>query len=376
MIARGVVLFFIAVLVAGCAAKGYEPSAIPSFKKTVDINRVWHASMGAASQAFAEISILESIACATADHKILCVDPLDGSSIFEKDFDSLELSGVTLNRSGLFLTTRVGKVLSLDMTGSVRWENDVREEILGRPTSVRDLLLVRTISGAIYSYSQEDGSLRWKFFPERRRLVLRETASPVESSDGNIFVGFPGGALSKIDVSTGEIIWNGMVAIPSGDNEIERLTDVVGTPLVLDGRVCVAAYQGRVGCFNQSTGVILWSVPVSAIGSLATNGSDLYITTSDGELLCVDGSTGVEKWRQTSLRYRGLTSPSFVSGLLLVGDYDGNIFALDSADGRLVGVANGGGGRITSSPLVAGDKVVTLTSSGSLSVFSLVDRDI
>lgn len=376
MIARGLVLFFTTVLLVGCAAKGHEPSVIPSFDKTVDITRVWRTSIGSASQIFSEISSLGSITCATADHKILCVDSSDASPIFEKDFDHLVLSGVTVSRSGLFLTASTGEIMSLEMNGSVRWVNNVREEILGRPIAARDVLLVRTITGAMYSYSQEDGGLRWKSSPERRRLVLRAAASPVESSDGNILVGFPGGALSKLDFTTGEVIWNGMVAIPTGDNEIERLTDVVGTPLVLDDRVCAAAYQGRVGCFNQSTGAILWSKPVSAIGSLATNGSDLYITTSDGELLCIDGRTGVEIWRQTSLRYRGLTSPSFVSGMLLVGDYDGNILALDAADGRLVGVSSGGGGRMTSSPVVAGDKVVTLTSSGSLSVFSLVGKDI
>ena len=65
-----------------------------------------------------------------------------------------------------------------------------------------------------------------------------------------LFLGFPGGRLSALNVATGTLRWDASVAVPKGATELERVADVVGTPVVSGREVCAAAFQGRAGCFD------------------------------------------------------------------------------------------------------------------------------
>jgi len=72
-----------------------------------------------------------------------------------------------------------------------------------------------------------------------------------------------------------------------------------------------------------------------------------------------------------SLKYRGLTGPRVLPGFVLVGDFEGNVFALDETNGRIIGSFGGGGGRVTKIGSNAAGTIFVQTSTGNFSAHSL-----
>ena len=64
---------------------------------------------------------------------------------------------------------------------------------------------------------------------------------------------------------TARVRWEATVALPKGATELERVTDVVGEPVVQGREVCAAAYQGRVACFEMANGRQVWSRELSSL---------------------------------------------------------------------------------------------------------------
>ena len=67
---------------------------------------------------------------------------------------------------------------------------------------------------------------------------------------GSAYAGFSGGKLAAISEANGALRWEATVALPKGATEVERVTDSVGDPAAQGREICVAAYQGRVGCYD------------------------------------------------------------------------------------------------------------------------------
>ena len=72
-------------------------------------------------------------------------------------------------------------------------------------------------------------------------------------AEGLVITGLPGGKLMAIASDSGNVQWEGTVATPRGASDLERLTDVVGSPA--SPATCLrGAYQGRIVCFDVTAG--------------------------------------------------------------------------------------------------------------------------
>ena len=107
-------------------------------------------------------------------------------------------------------------------------------------------------------------------------------------------------------------------------------SEVIAIPTVHEGRVYVAIGQS----------------PVHGPGK--------------GQLVCVDGATGLEIW--TSRRVgRSLSNVAIHQGLTYISDYSGNLWCLDSLTGDLCWQHDLGAGVWTCSPVVLDEKVFVST---------------
>ena len=58
------------------------------------------------------------------------------------------------------------------------------------------------------------------------------------------------------------------------------------------------------------SGQIWWSHELSSYRGLALDDDNVYVSTSDGEVVALKRRTGVEVWRQKALAHRGLSGPA------------------------------------------------------------------
>jgi outer membrane protein assembly factor BamB len=159
-----------------------------------------------------------------------------------------------------------------------------------------------------------------------------------------VLTGMPGGRLLAIVPGSGAVVWEGIVAVPRGASDLERVNDVVGQPLVMGDLLCAVAYQGRVACFNAAEGGrTMWANNISSIVGLAADEARVYVPDNRDRVHAYGLQEGEPIWVQDALLNRRLTEPAVVGSSLVTGDLEGYVHALSSTTGDLAGRLNIGG---------------------------------
>ncbi|NOY27306.1 MAG: PQQ-binding-like beta-propeller repeat protein, partial [Oligoflexia bacterium] len=210
-------------------------------------------------------------------------------------------------------------------------------------------------SGLVWASS--DGVVRHTVTGQMATL-LTVTAQP--ASDGQrAYFQTQSGVLVAMD-TTGTV-WRAPIAGPGA-----------GAPLVGDGLVYAAwdSFRGQPGgvmAVLPETGRQVWSVTLDAppSASMAFPSGSLLVPLSDGTLLCLDPTTGSQRWA-TRLGPDPLTTPPLVAGhSAWVGDSGGRLHRVDLDDGGEAWSLQVGA-PISSGPELAWDLILVGLSSGEL----------
>jgi outer membrane protein assembly factor BamB len=180
-------------------------------------------------------------------------------------------------------------------------------------------------------------------------------------------VGHAGGRLSALALNNGAPLWEANVTLPRGATELERIADVVGTLAMDDKRVCAAAYQGRVACFDLARGAGLWARDISALRGLDMDERMVYVADEHGTVMAFDKLRGSNPWKQDKLRDRRLSSPLAVGDrYVAVGDYQGQVHLLDADEGGFAARQATDGSAIAGAMLSLKSGLVAQTANGAV----------
>src|SRR5690606_39716661 len=100
-----------------------------------------------------------------------------------------------------------------------------------------------------------------------------------------------------------------------GRSELSRMVDIHATPILNEGILYVATYQGKLAALARGTGSGIWSQDSSISESMALAGNTLYVTQSDSTVRAYNATTGEMLWENDQLLRRGLNGPQ------VIGDY-------------------------------------------------------
>jgi outer membrane protein assembly factor BamB len=244
-----------------------------------------------------------------------------------------------------------GEVIALDAdSGQARWSARVSSEVLAAPVVTGDLVIVRSADSRLFALDAKDGKRRWLYQRSSPALSVRSPAGMVVDR-GLLFAGFPGGKLVSLALANGGVRWEATVALPHGTTELERVTDVVGLPVIAEREVCAVAYQGRIGCFDAANGNPLWSREMSSSAGLALDARYAFVSDEKGAVQALDRAGGSSVWKQDRLFLRRLTAPLALGQEIAVGDVEGYVHFLSRDTGAFVGRVSTDGSSI-SAPLV------------------------
>jgi len=242
--------------------------------------------------------------------------------------------------------------------------------VLSAPQAAGEFVVVRSGDSRIFGLDARDGARRWEYQTTPPALTLR--ANPgVVLVENFVIAGMPAGKLVVLNVANGGVVWETVVAAPKGDNELERITDIAGPPLVEAGRVCAATFQGRVACYETQKGEQLWARPASSVDSLGTDDLSVYLSEDTGSVLALDRNTGASVWKQDKLAYRNLSAPLATKDHVVVGDFEGQVHFLKFEDGSFAARVATDGGAIAAAPKAIDDKVLVQTRKGGIYAISL-----
>ena len=119
----------------------------------------------------------------------------------------------------------------------------------------------------------------------------------------------------------------------------------------------------------MTSGQFVWRKPASVYKNLAIDATTLYVVDSNDVLWAFDKQSGLVKWKQLSLKARGLTEPVLIGNRLIVGDRTGFVHVLAAQSGALISRKQLSG-PIDIAPAVSGNSIFVMTVNGKLNRLS------
>jgi outer membrane protein assembly factor BamB len=345
----------------------HAPTPLGPISATVTPKAAWIAQVGkAGAYRFRPDTEGGRIHAASAEGIVVAVEEDSGKQFTRVDVKKKLAGGITVAESKSFVGTTEGEVIALDIAGKPVWTASVAGEVIAPVAIARKVVVVRTADGRIFGLSIDDGRRLWVYQRPTPSLLLRSEAG-VLALGNDVLAGYPNGKLIALDANDGKLTWEVTVTQPRGATDLERIADVAGLPIVDGDKVCAAAFQGKVACFEIQSRNTIWSRDLSSALSLARDARHVYVVDDTGAVHALDKQTGASVWKQEKLQYRKLTSPTVIDGRVVVGDGYGFLHVLAPEDGSIIGRLTTDNSAILTVVPAAGGAVLQ-TAKGSLAL--------
>jgi outer membrane protein assembly factor BamB len=361
-----------AFLAAACSKEDEvaPPAELVDFDPRVRVDRVWTAGTKGGDDVLrlALRPVVEGDRVYVAGHggDVQSLALASGKPNGRADTD-LELSGGPAVGEGLVVVGGTGgELVALDgESGAERWRVATGGEVLAAPTIAAGIVVVRTVDGRLRGLRTGDGAEAWSYEQPVPRLTLRGNGAPVVDGD-MVIAGLDNGKVIALSLSAGELLWSTTVAPSQGRTEIERLVDIDSPVRVIGDDIFVVGYHGRIAMLARDTGQLWWGRELSSNRGLAVDGDTIYVTTAESSVVALRRRDGTPVWTQDAMLRRSLTGPVLEGDTLVVGDFDGYLHWLDAATGQMLARGKTGAGRMSNTPVVAGDLLLLQTDSGDV----------
>jgi outer membrane protein assembly factor BamB len=366
-------------LIAGCSSlnpfaskpKGNQPAALTELKASMAARTSWKLDIGKAGNYDMSPALAgNTLVLASADGNLARVEAANGHQLWRIKAGMDLTTGPATDGNLIALGGAKGILLAYDMDGKQLWKAQLSSEILSAPAVAHGIVVARSIDNRIVGYDAQTGEKKWTVQRPAPPLTLR-LAPGMAVHDKDVIIAQPGGKLASLLIATGAPRWEIEVAVARGATELERVTDIGGMPVVFDNDVCAASYQGRVGCFDLTTGSARWMRDLSSQVGVAVDERFLFAADDKGAVYAFNRETGTSAWKNDKLAYRGLSAPVSYGRAVAVGDYKGYVHFLAREDGALLARVALDGSPITATPVVAGSNLIFQTQNGTVAAIAV-----
>lgn len=373
----------LAATLAACASNDEkkeetDPVELVDINPTVELREVWSENIGdidSKRYAMLQPAIGDGkVVAASSDGEVKALDRANGREQWEVDLDVPLSGGVGVGLGLAVVSDYRGKVVALDLNnGSELWTHQLSSEVVAAPAVGAGVVVVQTVDGKLVGLDATEGTERWSHSTTLPVLTLRGTAAPVITA-GAVFAGLDSGKLIALDARDGIPRWEQRVAIPQGSAELERVVDIDGSPVVRGDLVFAASYQGRVVALSREDGRGLWARDASTHHSVAVGAGNVYLSDAGGSVYAYNVGSGQIVWSSDDLLRRELSGPAYFGDVLVVGDLDGYLHAMDPTTGQIIGREKIDGDPVRIPMVVDGDLLFALSDGGELVALRLERR--
>ncbi|WP_179671242.1 outer membrane protein assembly factor BamB [Duganella sp. 1224] len=376
-ITEKVVAASVFAMLAGCSLFGSketknQPAPLVELKNASLTPRVaWKYSVGKAGNAvFTPAVVGDSVYVADADGVLVRLNAATGKEIWRVKTGTDLTAGVGSDGEVVVVGGAKGKVLAYDINGKQLWKAQATSEVLSSPQAGGGLVVVRSVDNIITGYDAKTGEKKWNVTRNTPALTLRNAPGMVIAPP-NAYIAQPGGKLLALALAAGQQRFEVVVGEPRGATELERVTDIAGTPVIFEKDICAVSYQGRVACFDVATGAPKWSKAASSDKGVAVDQRFVFVSDDKGAVSAFSRENGANAWKNDKLSYRVLSTPVSYGRAVAVGDYQGYVHFLSREDGAFIGRVATDGSAINADPVIAGTNLIFQTQSGTVTAFAV-----
>lgn len=353
----------------------FEPAELVDFKEEINLEKVWSRSVGDGLGEFYEkltpALVSDTLYIADIEGEIVAIDKISGKEKWDADLKTHISGGVGVGGGLVLVGTTTGELVGLSTTdGKEVLRIQLSGEILSVPQVSGDIIVVQTQDGHIVGLHRETGEQKWRFDSNMPLLTLRGTSSPIIVDD-LIYAAFSNGKVVCLSLDNGAMRWENRIAIAKGTSELERVIDIDGNLLIVDGVLYVVSFQGRVAAIDLSTGKKLWKKPASSYVGLSEGFGNIYLSETGDLVKALNRTGGTSVWVQDKLLNRKLNTPKTIRNYVAVADADGYVHFLSQIDGHFVARKKVDGDGVRADMLVDGQMLYVHGNSGKITALKI-----
>jgi outer membrane protein assembly factor BamB len=371
---------------AGCSLFGGEEEVVqispsPTVNNQFYIQQLWRNSTLGNTHIYSllgPINYNNIIYVASRSGQVKAIDSTTGNTIWDVDISESTLfssktallsGGVNADDKYVYVGSERAKVYALDRSnGKVVWEKNVKGEVLARPVSSENKLIVYTANGTVQGLNRDTGEEIWDINLEVPALSLRGNSTPTIAHGAAIF-GDDNGRVNANFIKNGQLIWQQRISQPSGSTEIAKINDVDATPVVEGNLVYCVGYNGYVVALDLSNGHIVWRKQLGSTHTLAIDSQRLFLVDQDDNVQALSKKDGTILWTQSGFLHRQLTDPVIYDNYIVVGDFQGYLYLLNIENGELAAKTHVSSSGLLSTPLVVDNKIIVQVKNGDIYTF-------
>lgn len=344
----------------------HEPAKLKEVQQVLAVRQVWSVSVGKSGRYVMQPAVAgNNVYVSAAGGTVTALDGATGRTIWQGKADVDLTSGPGSDGTLTAVAGEKGAVVAFDEKGAQKWKVAVNGEVLTAPLVGQGLVIVRTTDGRVLGLDPANGERKWIYQRSPSALNLRSSLPMVFAGD-NVILGFAGGKLGALSASNGALRWEAAVSYPRGVSEIERLNDVTGAPSISGSQVCAASFQGRVACFDTSTGAPRWGRDFSSPSGVTQDDDGLFAADEKSVVYGFNAQNGADLWKNDALLWRDLGTPLAFGRAVIVGDSEGWLHFLSRDDGKFVARVKTDSSAIGAAPVVVGQTLVVQTRGGGV----------
>ncbi|AXK71726.1 outer membrane protein assembly factor BamB [Lysobacter sp. TY2-98] len=353
--------------------KAAKPTELAAITPTMNVAELWNAKVGGGEGhlGLRQGPVVDSgrVYAAAVKGGVYALDLQTGKAVWHHE-TKVQVSGGPGVGEGLVVVGGLeGEVIALDAaTGAEKWTAKVGNEVIAAPTVGQGRVFVRSVDGRVTAFDSATGERRWFWNHDLPTLTARGNDG-VTLGPGVLFVGNDDGTVTMLAVNDGHPLWDLPIAQPEGRNELERMADVDGTPVLEGGTLFATSMKKTTMAIDAPNGRPMWSAEHGGPGRPAVGSDRVVVTEADGGVFALDKSSGGALWQQAGLLRRDVTAPAVVGDVAVVGDLDGYVHWLRLSDGAFAARTRAGGDAILAAPVVSDGIVLVQNIDGRLTAF-------
>lgn len=376
-----------AVFLVGCSSNDVQQrhADLQAFTPSIKAKVVWKTRVGLGSEEHftaLQPAYSDGVVYAAERYGLLIAhDAKTGKRLWQQDFggkkrffehfprgESARLSaGPVIVNDRIYLSSENGVVYALNKSnGETLWQTQVKGEVMSPVAVGEGYVVVHLSNGYLVALRETDGVEQWSFEEDTSLLSLRSVSRPAITS-GGVVVGTSTGKLQVLLLDSGRLAWEERIVIPTGSSDLERMTDVDGSPLIVGDTVYVSGYNGQTVALELRNGEVLWKREYASASAPSLIRNRLFLISQESHVVALDRISGTELWRNNDLHYRSLTDVTLHGDYLAVGDRFGYMHWLNRLTGELVGrIKLDEGDAIRTAPVQVEENLVVQSASGRL----------
>ncbi|MEO6166397.1 MAG: PQQ-binding-like beta-propeller repeat protein, partial [Chitinophagales bacterium] len=280
------------------------------------------------------------------DGRLYALQARDGKKLWEYQFGKdlpyengwdYYLSSPVIVDQMLYVGSGDGYLYAFDVkTKKNLWKFNAGARIRTAPAISNDVVVFGALDGAVYALRSDDGSQQWKFTIKGADLKFENFGYDVSGilcspaiGDGIVAIGGRDGFLYAIDLQTGKQKWNfdheGSWVLSTAINNGKVFAASGSSAFVQEVEIATGKEQWR---FNSSSAIF---------SSMALAGEMLYFGDYNGNVYGLNSKTGVEQWH-FPMGTRTFSSPSVANGIVYCSSDDGVLYALSGSQNISAGL--------------------------------------